>query len=50
MRIAFPPEMTGNDETSVLCWGPIVRKELLPTGDNPHAIAASIFRYRFEQF
>ncbi len=43
MRIAFPPEFTGDSETGVLCWGPVVRQT-----DDPPAMAATIFHYRFQ--
>jgi hypothetical protein len=49
MRITFPPELTGEAETDVVCWGPIVRAESRPLGEDQHAIAAAILGYRFEQ-
>lgn len=48
MRIAFPPEMTGGSETSVVCWGPIVRRQILGEANGRTAFAATIFRYRFQ--
>lgn len=47
MRIAFPPEMTGGSETKVVCWGPVVRRQL-PAINGLPAFAATIFRYRFQ--
>ncbi len=48
MRIAFPPEFTGDSETGVLCWGPIVRHQPVSQNDGAPAMAASIFHYRFQ--
>jgi hypothetical protein len=49
MRIAFPPEMTGDVETNVICWGPIVRLQPCAPEEQFHSIAASFFRYRFQR-
>jgi hypothetical protein len=49
MRIAFPPEMTGDVETNVVCWGPIVRRQVPGPGEEFHTLAASIFRHRFKR-
>jgi hypothetical protein len=48
MRIAFPAELTGESETNVVCWGPVVRIELPSRQNESPAVAASIFRYRFK--
>ncbi len=48
MRIAFPPEFTGDSDTSVLCWGPIVRHHQLSSEQEKPAMAATIFHYRFQ--
>ncbi len=48
MRISFPPEFTGDSDTGVLCWGPIVRQQLISPSDEIPAMAASIFHYRFQ--
>ena len=48
MRISFPPEFTGDSETGVICWGPIVRQQPISGETTPPAIAASIFHYRFQ--
>jgi len=40
MRIVFPSELTGGAPASVVCWGPVVRKE------GP-ALAAAIRKYHF---
>ncbi len=47
MRIDFPPEYTGEAETSVVCWGPVVRSQPFPECDGQSTMAASIFHYRF---
>jgi len=49
MRIAFPPEMTGDVGTNVVCWGPIVRRQVLGSDEESHDLAATIFRYRFKR-
>jgi len=49
MRIAFPPEMTGDTETNVICWGPIVRWQPHSAEESYHSLAASFFRYRFQR-
>ncbi len=48
MRIAFPPELTGEYETNVVCWGPVVRADSDPEDEDRRLLAASIFRYRFK--
>ncbi len=48
MRIAFPPELTGDAETNVVCWGPVVRAQMPRDEGQSHTLAASIFRYRFK--
>ncbi len=48
MRIAFPPELTGETETNVVCWGPVVRGDSDPEDEHRRLLAASIFRYRFK--
>ena len=48
MRIAFPPEFTGDTDTGVLCWGPIVRQQPISEADETPAMAATIFHYRFQ--
>jgi hypothetical protein len=49
MRIAFPPEMTGDAETNVICWGPIVRRQPIGPEEHFHSLAAAFFRYRFQR-
>jgi hypothetical protein len=47
MRIIFPAEVTGAVPMSVVCWGPVVRKEFALAGQGSSAVAAAIFHYRF---
>jgi len=47
MRIEFPPEFTGDTETGVVCWGPVVRHQPVSQDETLPAMAASIFHYRF---
>ena len=49
MRIVFPPEITGECASNIICWGPLVRTEAAsPQRANP-AMAASILRYRLKR-
>jgi PilZ domain len=47
MCITFPPEMTGQLQTRIICLGPVVRREA-PIKPEVHSnVAAAILNYRF---
>ena len=47
IRITLPHEITGEAPAEIVCWGPVVRKELLASPVGQHALAATISRYAF---
>jgi hypothetical protein len=48
VRVSFPSEVTGASEMTVVCWGPVVRRNAdLPLSNS--TVAASIQRYRFSR-